>query len=208
MENTAPQRKLTTILVADIEGYSRLMSRDEEGTHARLAALSCEVVEPAIAAREGTLIKTTGDGFLAEFASVVEAMRCALHIQQGAAERNAGLPPEQHMAFRIGVNLGDVIAAAGDIFGDGVNVAARLEQLAEPGGIVVSRAVRDHVRDRLNLTFDDLGFRAVKNIARPVRAFGVRTEGDPQRRSSRSLEGGSHRRALAGAAVAAALIGL
>ena len=168
------QRKLTTILAADVAGYSRLMGNDEEGTHRRFAALQGEVVAHAIGARGGTLVKQTGDGFLAEFASVVEAVRCGVEIQRGAAARNAGLSPERHIAFRIGINLGDVIIEGGDVFGDGVNVASRLEALAEPGGIVISRAVRDHVRDRLALSFEDMGERRVKNIARPVRAFRVR----------------------------------
>jgi class 3 adenylate cyclase len=142
------KRKLTTILCADVAGYSRLMSRDEERTHARLVALFRELLEPAIAAHGGTLVKTTGDGLLAEFASVVEAVRCAAEIQQGVAERNAGHVPDQNIAFRIGINLGDVIHDRDDIFGDGVNVAARLEGLAELGGIVVSHSVRDHVHER------------------------------------------------------------
>jgi adenylate cyclase len=156
MDGAAPKRKLTTIVVVDVAGFSRLMNRDEEGTHARLTALCREVLEPAIDAHGGTLIKRTGDGLLAEFASVVEALRCAVEIQQGATERNQGLSPDRHIALRIGVNLGDIIVEPHDIFGDGVNVAARLEGLAEPGGIVVSRAVRDHVRDRLKLTFEEL----------------------------------------------------
>ncbi|HYZ49123.1 MAG TPA: adenylate/guanylate cyclase domain-containing protein, partial [Sphingomonas sp.] len=201
------QRKLTTILVADVEGYSRLMSRDEEGTHARLAALRCELLERAIAAHGGTLVKRTGDGLLAEFASVVEAVRCAIEIQQGAAERNAGSPPDQHIAFRIGINLGDVIVEQDDIFGDGVNVAVRLEGLAEPGGIVISRGVRDHVRDRLRLSFEDMGEQRVKNIARPVRAFRVRAEGAATSGRADSARPGIRRRVLAGgAALGAAMV--
>jgi adenylate cyclase len=141
------RRKLTTILVADVAGYSRLMGVDEEGTHARVAALFGDLFVPAITDRGGTCIKTTGDGFLAEFESVVQAVRCAIEIQQRVAERNAGVIPEQEIAFRIGLNLGDVIVEADDIFGDGVNVAARLEGLASPGEIVVSRSVRDLFRD-------------------------------------------------------------
>jgi adenylate cyclase len=178
-------RKLTTILSADVAGYSRLMGRDEEGTHARVAALSRELLEPTTEGHGGFLVKKTGDGLLAEFASVVEAVRCAIEIQRGAAERNAGLPPDQHIAFRIGINLGDVIVEADDIFGDGVNVAVRLEELAEPGGIVVSRSVRDHVRDRISLGFEDMGERPVKNIARPVRAFRVRDRNDAIEESPR-----------------------
>ena len=189
------KRKLTTILSADVAGYSRLMGHDEEGTHVRLAALGRELLEPAIDAHEGTLIKRTGDGLLVEFASVVEAVRYAIEVQRGAAERNAGFPSDQHIAFRIGINLGDVIVEAGDIFGNGVNIAVRLEALAEPGGIVVSRAVREHVRDKLKLTFEDIGAQRVRNIARPVHAFHVRPEGSGPRRpgeiGSRSLRRGA-----------------
>ena len=169
------RRKLTTVLVADVAGYSRLMGLDEEGTHRRLGALLDDAVRPAIEAHAGSLIKTLGDGLLAEFSSVVQAMRCALAIQDAAASANEGVSPEQRMSFRIGLNLGDVIDEGQDIYGEGVNVAARLEAIAEPGGIVVSRAVRDHVRDRLPLRFVDLGAQEVKNIRRPVRAFRVVT---------------------------------
>jgi adenylate cyclase len=172
------ERKLTTIIVADVAGYSRLMGRDEEHTHRRIASLRNELLKPAIAAQGGTFIKDTGDGFLAEFPSVVDALRCGVGIQDGVAASNAGLPEGEHIAFRMGINLGDVIADGGDIFGDGVNIAARLEGLSEPGGIVVSRSVRDHVRDKLNVTFEDLGEQAVKNIRRPVRAFRIRGEAE------------------------------
>ncbi len=173
-------RKLTTILSLDVAGYSRLMSEDEEGTHARFAALWHELLIPAIGARGGIVVKKTGDGLLADFASVVEAMRCAIDIQNGAAERNAKLPAGQRLMFRIGVNLGDVIVEADDIFGDGVNIAVRLEGLAEPGGIVVSRAVYEHVRDKLAASFADLGNRQVKNIARPVHAYRLQSGGATQ----------------------------
>src|SRR5215472_5977223 len=169
-----PVRRLTAILAADVAGYSRLMVADEEGTHARLQAHLRELVNPKIADHRGRVVKNTGDGFLAEFASVVDAVRCAVEMQRGMAERNASTPPEQRIEFRVGINLGDVIAEAEDIFGDGVNVAARLEALAEPGGICVSRVVRDQVRDRLDYTFEDLGDQQVKNIARPVRVYRVR----------------------------------
>jgi class 3 adenylate cyclase/TolB-like protein/Flp pilus assembly protein TadD len=174
-------RKLTTIIVLDVAGYSRLMGQDEEGTHVRLAALRSEVLEPSIARRDGTLVKDTGDGLLAEFSSVVEAARCALEIQEGAAERNKAVPPHQHMAFRIGINLGDVIVAGQDIYGDGVNTAARLQAIAPPGGIVVSRAVRDHIRDKLAVVFEDMGEQHLKNIARPVRAFQIKPSADNMR---------------------------
>ena len=170
------RRKLTAILIADVAGYSRLMGVDEEGTHARVATLFGDLLVPAITGHGGTCIKKTGDGFLAEFESVVQAVRCAIEIQQRVAEQNAGVIPDQKIAFRIGVNLGDVIVEADDIFGDGVNVAARLEGLASPGGIVVSRSVRDQLRDRLKVGFDDMGEQVVKNIARPVRVQLIEAE--------------------------------
>src|SRR4051812_14621534 len=174
MEPATMQRKLTTIVLADIAGYSRLMSRDEEDTHARCASLSRELVEPAIAAHGGLLVKKTGDGFLAEFPSVVEASRCAMEFQDGAAQRNVGIAPADRLAFRIGINTGDVIVEPDDIYGDGVNVAARLESLAEPGGVVISRAVRDHLGNKLLVSFEDLGAQSVKNITLPVWAFRMR----------------------------------
>jgi adenylate cyclase len=167
-------RRLTAILAADVAGYSRLMGADEEGTHDRLQAHLRELVNPKISEHRGRVVKNTGDGFLAEFTSVVDAVRCAVEIQRGMATREPEAPEEQRIRFRIGINLGDVIAEEHDIFGDGVNVAARLEALAEPGGICVSRVVRDQVRDRLDLAFEDMGEQQVKNIARPVRAYRVR----------------------------------
>ena len=166
-----PVRRLTAILAADVAGYSRLMGVDEEGTHARLQAHLQELVNPKIADHRGRIVKNTGDGFLAEFASVVDAVRCAVEVQRGIAERNVDVPTEKRIELRIGINLGDVIAEGEDIFGDGVNVAARLEALAEPGGICVSRVVRDQVRDRLDYAFEDLGEQSVKNIVRPVRVY-------------------------------------
>jgi TolB-like protein/Flp pilus assembly protein TadD len=170
-------RRLTAILAADVAGYSRLMGVDEEGTHERLKAHLVELVNPKIAERRGRIVKNTGDGFLAEFASVVDAVRCAAEVQRGMAERNADAPAEERIEFRIGINLGDVIVEEHDIFGDGVNVAARLEALAEPGGICVSRVARDQVRDRLDYAFEDLGEQSVKNITRPVRVYALRPEG-------------------------------
>jgi TolB-like protein len=164
-------RRLAAILAADVAGYSRLMGVDEEGTHERLKAHLAELVNPEIAERRGRIVKNTGDGFLAEFASVVDAVRCAAEVQRGMAERNAHAPAEERIEFRIGINLGDVIVEEHDIFGDGVNVAARLEALAEPGGICVSLVVRDQVRDRVDYTFEDLGEQSLKNIARPVRIY-------------------------------------
>jgi adenylate cyclase len=156
-----PVRRLTAILAADVAGYSRLMGMDEEGTHERLKAHLGELVEPKISQHRGRTVKNTGDGLLAEFQSVVDAVRCAVEIQRGMAEREPEVPEEQRIRFRIGINLGDVIVEEHDIFGDGVNVAARLEALAEPDGICVSRVVRDQVRDKLDYAFDDLGEQSV-----------------------------------------------
>jgi adenylate cyclase len=172
-----PVRRLTAILAADVAGYSRLMGADEEGTHERLKAHLGELVNPKIQEHRGRIVKNTGDGFLAEFASVVDAVRCAVETQRDMAEANAAIPPERRIEFRIGINLGDVIAEEHDIFGHGVNVAARLEALAEPGGICLSRVVRDQVRDRLDYIFEDTGEQQVKNIARPVRVYRVRDLG-------------------------------
>jgi class 3 adenylate cyclase len=169
----ASVRRLTAILAADVAGYSRLMGADEEGTHERLQAHLRELIDPKMAEHRGRVVKNTGDGFLAEFPSVVDAVRCAVEVQRGMAERNGATPPEKRLEFRVGINLGDVIAEGEDIFGDGVNIAARLKALAEPGGICVSRVVRDQVRDRLDYAFEDLGEQQVKNIARPVRAYRV-----------------------------------
>jgi adenylate cyclase len=161
-----PVRRLTAILAADVAGYSRLMGADEEGTHERLKAHLGELINPKIGEHRGRIVKNTGDGYLAEFSSVMDAVHCAVEVQRGMAERNATIPPEKRIEFRIGINLGDVIAEGdGDISGDGVNVAARLEALAEPGGICVSRVVRDQVRDKLDYAFEDMGEQQVKNIA-------------------------------------------
>jgi adenylate cyclase len=170
------ERRLTAILAVDVAGYSRLMEADEEGTLARLKAHRHELVDLKIAEHRRHIVKTTGDGLLAEFASVVDAVRCAVEFQREMAVRNAGVPPDRRIEFRVGINLGDIISEEGDIFGDGVNVAARLEALAEPGGICVNRAVRDQVRDKVALAFEDLGEQQVKNIVRPVRAYRVVTE--------------------------------
>jgi adenylate cyclase len=169
------QRRLAAILAADVAGYSRLMGADEEGTLARLKAIRRELSDPKIKEHRGRIVKTTGDGLLVEFASVVDAMRCAVDVQREMALRNAAVAAERRIEFRIGINLGDIIIDGKDIFGDGVNVAARLEALAEPGGICVSRVVRDQVRDKLDFAFEDRGEQQVKNIARPVRVFDVRT---------------------------------
>jgi TolB-like protein/class 3 adenylate cyclase/Flp pilus assembly protein TadD len=169
-------RRLTAILAADVAGYSRLMGEDEEGTHETLQAHFRELVNPKVREHRGRVVKNTGDGFLAEFASVVDGVRCAVEIQRGMIDREPEVPEEKRIRFRIGVNLGDVIAEKDDIYGDGVNIAARLEALAAPGGVCISRVVRDQVRDRLDYTFEDLGEQAVKNITRPVRVFALRPE--------------------------------
>src|SRR5712691_10773011 len=173
MNEIAVERRLAAILAADVVGYSRLMGADEVGTLRALRAHLRELIDPTIAARRGRVVKTTGDGLLAEFPSAVEAVACAIAIQRGLASRNKNTPEEKQLTYRIGINIGDIIIEANDIFGDGVNVAARLETLCEPGGLCISRAVRDQVRDKLRVAFDDLGEQIVKNIARPVRAFGL-----------------------------------
>ena len=170
----ASTRRLAAILAADVAGYSRLMGTDEEGTHERLRAHLRELVDPKIAERNGRTVKNTGDGLLAEFPSVVDAVRCAVEIQRGMIDRDPEVPEERRIRFRIGINLGDVIVEEQDIFGDGVNVAARLEALAEPGGICIPRVVRDQIRDKLPYSFDDMGEQSVKNIARPVRVYSLR----------------------------------
>ena len=169
-------RRLAAILAADVAGYSRLMGADEEGTLERLKAHFAELVHPKIEGHRGRVVKNTGDGLLAEFASVVDAVRCAVEIQRGMIDREPEVPEERRIRFRIGVNLGDVIAEDDDIFGDGVNIAARLEALAEPGGICVSRMVRDQIRDKLPYPFEDRGEQSVKNIARPVRVYALGPE--------------------------------
>jgi adenylate cyclase len=166
-------RRLAAILAADVAGYSRLMGADEEGTLAALKAIRRELAYPKVKEHHGRIVKTTGDGLLLEFASVVDAVRCAVEVQREMAERNADVPPDRRLELRMGINLGDIIKDGRDIYGDGVNVAARLEALAEPGGICVSRVVRDQVRDKLDFAFEDMGEQQVKNIARPVRVHRV-----------------------------------
>jgi adenylate cyclase len=169
-------RRLAAIFAADVAGYSRLMSVDEEGTHERLRAHSRELVDPKISEHSGRIVKTTGDGILAEFPSVVDAVRCAAELQRAMIDREAAMAADRRIRFRIGINLGDVIVEDDDIFGGGVNVAARLEALAEPGGICISRMVRDQIRDKLAYAFEDLGEQTVKNIARPVRMYALHPE--------------------------------
>ena len=172
----ASTRRLAAILAADVAGYSRLMGADEEGTHERLMAHFRELVDPKIADHHGRIVKNTGDGFLAEFASVVDAVRCAVEVQRGMFERNGETPEEERITFRMGINLGDVIVEEDDIYGDGVNIAARLEALAEPGGICISRVVREQIQDRLPYPFESKGEQNVKNIRRPVRVYALRLE--------------------------------
>jgi TolB-like protein/class 3 adenylate cyclase len=167
-------RRLAAILAADVAGYSRLMGADEEGTLERLKALRRELVDPKIAEHRGRIVKTTGDGLLVEFASVVDAVRCAVEVQQAMPERNTGVAADSRVELRIGINLGDVIVEGADLYGDGVNIAARIEALADAGGVFVSNTVHDQVRDRLPFVFEDLGEQQVKNIARPVRVYRVR----------------------------------
>jgi adenylate cyclase len=167
------ERRLAAVFAADVAEYSRLIGVDEEGTLAQLKAHRRELIDPKIAEHQGRLVKTTGDGLLVEFASAVKAVRCALDVQHGMAGRNAAVPRERRIEFRIGINLGDVVVDEGDIYGDGVNVAARLEGIAEPGAIYISHAVRDLVRETPEIVVDDLGERALKNIAQPVRVFRV-----------------------------------
>jgi adenylate cyclase len=180
METAAParvERRLVAILAAYVAGYSRLIGADEEGTLSRLKALRAEVIDPKIAEHHGRIVKTTGDGLLVEFTSVVDALRCAAEIQAAAAENNAPLAADKRIDLRIGINMGDIVVEDGDIFGDGVNVAARLEGLAEPGGICVSARVQEDAVGRLDLAFEDIGEQALKHIARPVRAYRVVASG-------------------------------
>jgi adenylate cyclase len=169
----ASTRRLAAILAADVAGFSRLMEADEEGTLMRLRIIRAELFDPAIAAHQGRLVKTTGDGLLVEFGSVVDALRCATQVQADMAERNVTSSANQRIEFRIGINVGDIVVEDGDIFGDGVNVAARLEGLAEPSGICVSARVQEDAAGKLDLVFEDIGEQQLKNIARPVRAYRV-----------------------------------
>jgi adenylate cyclase len=168
-------RRLAAILAADVAGYSRLMGADEEGTLAALKTVRAEMIDPTIAEHRGRIVKTTGDGLLVEFASVVDALRCATEWQRGISERDAAKPVENRIEFRIGIHQGDIVVEDGDIFGDGVNVAARLEGLAEAGGICISARVQEDSTGKLDLAFEDIGEQALKNIARPLRVYRVRS---------------------------------
>jgi len=189
------ERRLAAILAADVAGYTRLMEADEEGTLAALRAIRGDLGNPNIAEYHGRIVKTTGDGILVEFASVVDAVRYAVELQRAMAERNTDLPPAKRIEFRIGIHQGDVIVEDGDIFGDRVNLAVRLEGLAEPGGICVSRVVREEIRDKLDVSFEDLGAQEVKNISRPVRVFRAQlgTPKRPRRRRRSSISTTSRR---------------
>jgi class 3 adenylate cyclase/pimeloyl-ACP methyl ester carboxylesterase len=167
------ERRLAAILAADVAGYSRLMGMDEEGTLAQLKAHRQTLVDPSIEEHRGRVVKTTGDGMLVEFASVVDAVRCAVDMQRGMSERNARVSVDKRIEFRVGINLGDIIIDDDDIYGDGVNIAARLEGIAEPGGICISRQARDHLLEKLSFTCEKLGLRNLKNIAKPVEVYSV-----------------------------------
>src|SRR6266567_68306 len=173
MPDERVERRLAAILAGDVAGYSRLMGVDEEGTLRDLKEHRAALLHPKVAEHRGRIVKTTGDGVLIEFPSVVDAVRCAVEMQRGMAERNADIPIERRIELRMGINLGDIIIDADDIYGDGVNVAARLEALAKPGGICISRVVRDQVRDKLDFSFEDMGEQQVKNISRPVRTHRI-----------------------------------
>jgi adenylate cyclase len=180
MASDQTKRKLAAIFAADIAGYSQLMGADEEGTLGRLKLLRSELIDPKNKQHRGRIVKTTGDGILIEFPSVVDAMRCAIELQQGMIERNADVPQEKRIEFRVGVNLGDVMIEGRDVYGDGVNIAARLEALAEPGGICISQTVLNHTRDKVSFEVVDAGEQALKNIARPVHVYRIII--DPGRR--------------------------
>jgi class 3 adenylate cyclase len=167
------ERRLAAILAADVVAYSRLMGADEEGTLERLKGIRRQLIDPKIREHRGRIVKTTGDGILAEFPSVVDAVRCAVELQRAMVDRDAQIPGDKRIIFRMGINLGDIIGDGDDIYGDGVNIAARLEALAEPGGIRVSRVVRDQIRDKLPYPFADMGEQRVKNIVRPVRSYAM-----------------------------------
>ena len=184
------ERRLAAIVATDVVGYSRLMAADEAGTHARLKALRKDFLEPKTAEHHGRVVKLTGDGALIEFASVVDAVECAAALQNGVTERQAELPEDQRIAFRIGINIGDIIIEEGDIYGDGVNIAARLEGLAEPGGVCVARNVYNQVKGKVAFGFEPMGDLRVKNIPEPVTVY--RLLPDPARSPEAPPEAGRH----------------
>jgi adenylate cyclase len=165
------ERRLAAVLAADVAGYSRLMGRDEEGTLAQLKALRKTLLDPTITEHRGRIVKTTGDGVLVEFASAVDAARCAAEVQRGMAGQNADVPQDVRIEFRIGIHVGDIIFDDSDIFGDGVNIAARLEGIAEAGGVCISDDAQRQIRGKVDFVFDDMGLQALKNIAEPMRAW-------------------------------------
>src|SRR3954462_7828987 len=173
MQQSPAQRRLAAILAADVVAFSRMMGADEEGTLNRLKRVREEVTDPAVAQCRGRIFKTTGDGILAEFPSVVDAVQCAARVQVEMARRNAATPEHQRLVFRVGINLGDVVVEGEDLYGAGVNVAARTEGLCDPGGVAVSASAYDQVRGKVDLKFADRGEHRVKNIARPVRVYAV-----------------------------------
>ena len=200
------ERRLTAILSGDVVAYSRHMGEDEAGTLAALKTHLKELIEPRIAAHQGRVVKLMGDGILAEFPSVVEAVQCAVQIQRDMADRNATTPENRRIEFRIGINLGDVIVDGDDIFGDGVNLAARLQELAEPGGVYVSAVVHDQTRTKLDVDFQDLGAHAVKNMADPVRVYRLNLFGVAVRRIARAAHPRRWWAPVAAAAIAVAVV--
>jgi adenylate cyclase len=186
-------RKLAAILVADVVGYSRLAGTDEDRTLSRLRGLRSDLIDPAIAAHHGRIVKRTGDGSLIEFRSVVDAVRCAIEVQNGMVERNAGLPPERRIEFRLGIHLGDVVEESdGDLMGDGVNIAARLEGICEPGGICLSEDAFRQVKGRLDLSVTDLGPTELKNIAEPIRVYSLKVGVAAQAKPATSAQPKKH----------------
>lgn len=178
------ERRLAAILVADMVGYSRLMEADEEGTVARQKAHHAELIDPKIADHHGRIVKTTGDGLLVEFASVVDAVRCAVDLQRSMAEREGAVPEGRRIRYRVGINLGDIIIDGDDILGDGVNIAARLQEIAEPGGVCISDMVHQQIERKVDSAFEDAGEHQVKNIARPIHVWRWEGEGSPATRAS------------------------
>ena len=173
MAEERTQRRLAAILAADVVGFSRLMEADESGTLTALKSRRKDVLDPLVAKHQGRIFKVTGDGVLVEFGSAVNALQCAVDLQQAMAAANGNQPNDRHIVLRIGVNLGDVMVEGSDLYGDGVNIAARLEAIAEPGGILVSGTAYDHIKSKVKVGFDDLGAQTLKNIAEPVRAYRV-----------------------------------
>jgi adenylate cyclase len=188
MASDQVKRKVATILAAEIAGYSRLMRADEAGTLARLKEYRRELIDPKYRQYRGRVEKTTGDGILIEFPSVVDAVSCSIEVQRGMRERNADVAPEKRIEFRIGINLGDVIIEGRDLYGDGVNIAARLEGLAEPGGICISQTVLNHARGKIAVEVEDLGEQAVKNIVQPIQVYRLLLDSSRDSAVSRSSE--------------------